>query len=254
MLTVLLIICIPLMNSAGIAVLTGSLYSLAVGPLLITDPLSGLQVMLASLTADRVLLLSMVVPIVFAFAFGRVFCGWMCPQNLISEFFDFLSKKILAKRLLHPALSPKPRYAVLAVLLVITPLVGFPVANLIHAPGILSVQVSKLILEGVVGLELALIALIVLFELFVVRRAWCNYVCPVGAVLGIFRFNRTMKVVCNVDAEHLCNGCLECEKACGLGLKPLSGNAIYPLCHNCGACIDACEKATAGRRPLLFRF
>jgi len=116
-LTVLLIVCIPLLNNAGMTVVTGSLYSLAVGPLLITDPLSGLQVMLASLTADRILLLSMVVPIVFAFAFGRIFCGWMCPQNLISEFFDFLSKKLMIKKLLHPALSPIPRYAVLAVLL-----------------------------------------------------------------------------------------------------------------------------------------
>ena len=254
-LTVVLIICIPLLNKAGISALTGSLYSLAVGPLMITDPLSGFQVMLAASTADGTLLLSMAIPIVITFAFGRVFCGWMCPQNLISELFDVLAEKLRVQRLLSPPLSPRPRYAVLAALLLITPLAGFPVAGLIHAPGIISVQVSKLIFEGVVGLELALIALIVLFEIFIVRRAWCNYICPVGALLGMFRFKRTMRVACNIDRDHPCNSCLDCEKACGLGLKPQTENStIYPLCHNCGACIVACEKIVSTHKPLSFTF
>jgi len=51
-------------------------------------------VIISSFSADRILLLSMVIPAALALAFGRVFCGWMCPQNAISEFFDYISRKI----------------------------------------------------------------------------------------------------------------------------------------------------------------
>lgn len=93
-LTVFLIIAIPVLNKKGVTLITGTLYSLSVDGIWITDPLSGFQVIISSFSADRILLLSMVIPAALALAFGRVFCGWMCPQNAISEFFDYISRKI----------------------------------------------------------------------------------------------------------------------------------------------------------------
>src|SRR5664279_6650947 len=112
--TIAMLIVIPLLNLKGIDVLAGSLYSLAIGPIWITDPLSGLQVMLTTLTADTTLLLSMSLPVAMAFVFGRVFCSWMCPQNLLSEIADYFQRRIGFERpiKLHP--SPLPRYVVLA--------------------------------------------------------------------------------------------------------------------------------------------
>lgn len=249
----LLLIAVPLLNKKGITLITGSLYSISLGPLWISDPLSGFQVVLSSLSFDTVLLVSILIPILLAFILGRVFCGWMCPQNTISELFDYISPKLKLKRPFNIGLKARPRYIILAVLLALTPLLGFPVANLISAPGIISVQMSKYILEGTVGLELGLIGLIVLAEVFVVKRVWCNYVCPVGSLLGIFRFKKTMKVVYAEDAEHLCGKCMACADACSLGLDPM-GKALYPLCHNCGNCISACEKIRSKEKPLRFGF
>ena len=90
-------------------------------------------------------------------------------------------------------------------------------------------------------------------SMFLIRRAWCNYICPVGSFLGIFRFKKTMKVVYSEDAEHLCGKCLECVKACQLGLNPIEGK-IYPLCYNCGDCIVVCEEIKGKGKPLSFRF
>ncbi|MGC9101198.1 MAG: 4Fe-4S binding protein, partial [Caldisericum sp.] len=64
------------------------------------------------------------------------------------------------------------------------------------------------------------IGIIVLLELFLVRRVWCNYICPVGSFMGIFRIRKTMKVVHKEDEEHICGRCMECVKACPLGLNP----------------------------------
>jgi ferredoxin-type protein NapH len=124
---------------------------------------------------------------------------------------------------------------------------------MLSAPGIISLQIAKFVYEGVVGLELGLIGLIVLFELFGVRRGWCNYACPVGGFLGLFRFQKTLKVVMTEDAEHVCGKCNACVAACQLGLNPMA-KGIYPLCHNCGACISACKKIAPKREPLSFRF
>ena len=252
LLSLALLIAIPLLNLRGIDILMGSLYSLAIGPIWITDPLSGLQVMLTTLTADTTLLLSMLLPVAFALVFGRVFCGWMCPQNLLSEIADYIRSKIGFDRPAKLPPSSMPRYVVLAIMLTLTLILGFPAANLISAPGIISVQISEFIMAGTAGIELLLIGAIILMEFFVIRRVWCNNICPIGGFLGIFRTAKTMKVVYQTETD-LCIKCGACVKACQLGLNPMGGK-IYPLCHNCGDCIAACERATDKKNPLSFRF
>jgi ferredoxin-type protein NapH len=252
-LTLILIIAIPLMNRRGITVLSGTLYSLAVGPLWITDPLSGFQVILTAMSANSVLLLSLLPPIVLALAFGRVFCSWVCPQNTISEILDSITEKVKMRRLFHPSLTSKWRYGILLLLLLLSALLRFPLANLFSAPGIISVQVSKYFYEGTVGPETGLIVFIILAELLLVRRLWCNHICPVGSFLGLFRFKKTMKVAYREDAEHVCGKCLACVEACRLGLDPM-GAKVYPFCHNCGDCIAVCEKLKENKKPLSFTF
>lgn len=252
-LTIVLLVVVPLLNKKGITIVSGTLYSLAIGPVWITDPLIGIQTILTTLTADTTLLLSMLIPVVLTLALGRVFCGWACPQNTISEFVDFAADKLGLKRPFGKNTTAVPRYTVLVFILVLTPLAGIPLASLLSAPGIISVQVAKFIYEGIVGLELGLIGLIVVVELILVRRVWCNYLCPIGSFSGIFRLKRTLKVVFAEDAEHACGKCMACAEACRLGLNPMEGG-IYPQCHNCGACIAACDGIQSEKRPLTFKF
>lgn len=251
--TICLVILVPLANKKGFTFITGTLYSLAVGPVWITDPLIGVQTVLTTARLDAVLLLSLLIPVFLAFALGRVFCGWMCPQNTISEWADRVAAKLGITRLFRPQPRALPRTIVLAAVLTATPLVGFPLASLLSAPGLISAQAGKYVVEGVVGLEAGLIGLIVVVEFFLVRRAWCNYLCPVGGFLGLFRLKGTLKVVFAEDAEHVCGKCRACVDACGLGLDPLGGN-LYPLCHNCGDCVGVCEALKERGKPLSFRF
>jgi ferredoxin-type protein NapH len=252
LLTLALLALVPVLNKKGITLVSGSLYSFAIGPVWITDPLIGIQTLLTALSLDLALLLSMTIPLILAFALGRVFCGWICPQNTLSEIADAMAAKIGIKRLFSPRRSSVPRYVVLGCLLVLIPLTGIPLASLLSAPGIISVQASQLILQGAAGLELGLIGLIVIAELFLVRRGWCNYVCPVGTFLGLFRVRKTMKVVFLPDADRVCGNCLACADACGLGLNPVQ-DGIYPQCHNCGACVAACGEIKGGKKPLMFK-
>ena len=246
-------VAVPLLNSRGVSAVSGSFYSVEIGPLLLTDPLIALQPLLATMTIDTTLLDSALIPVGLALVFGRVFCGWVCPQNTLSELFDAAGSRLGVRRFFTATTGPLVRYTVLAVILAVTLLYGFPMASLLSAPGIISVQTARLIYERTVGLELALIGLIILVEFFLVRRVWCNHLCPVGSMLSLFRSKRTMRVVMAEEGEDVCIHCRECAKACQLGLNPMAGGVV-PQCHNCGACIDACRKITGERGPLSFRF
>lgn len=248
-----LIVLLPLLNKKGITWVSGTFYSMAFGPVWITDPLIGLQTILISWTADGVLILSVCIPIGVALLFGRVFCSWLCPQNSVSELVDFLGRKAGIRQLFKLKPTPHCRYAILVLILIATPLAGLPLASLLSAPGIISVQAANLVYEGTVGLELGLIGLIIVAELFLARRVWCNHLCPVGSFLGLFRWQKTLKVVMSEDAAHPCGHCLACTKACQLSLNPLR-EKIYPQCHNCGACLDACQEMKGRQKPLTFRF
>ncbi|MFA7382707.1 MAG: 4Fe-4S binding protein [Desulfurivibrionaceae bacterium] len=246
-------VVVPLLNRRGIAAVSGSFYSLNIGPVLLTDPLIAIQSLLATLRFEAVLLASALIPAGIALALGRVFCSWVCPQNTLSELFDTVGSKLGFVRFFTLGSKPLIRYAVLAAILAATLFFGFPLASLFSAPGIISVQTARLIYEGTVGLELTLIAIIILAELFLVRRVWCNHLCPVGSMLGLCQGKKTLKVVLSEAESRPCIRCRECAKACQLGLNPMIGQLV-PQCHNCGACIDACRKISGASKPLSFHF
>ncbi|HTF99874.1 MAG TPA: 4Fe-4S binding protein [Nitrospirota bacterium] len=247
------IIAIPVLNRNGIDFITGSFYSLAVGPVWISDPLIALQTILLTLHADAVLLVSLVIPLALAFVLGRAFCGWVCPQNALSEFVDWAVRALRLRRFIPQGRTRLPRYLVLAAVIILTPFAGIPLASLLSAPGIISVQTAKLIYEGTVGVEVGLIGLIVLTEFLVVRRVWCAHVCPIGTFLGMFRTGRTLTVTFASDKEHVCDRCMDCMQACQFGLDPTKNKLSSP-CHNCGDCIDACRRTRHVKSPLHYRF
>jgi len=251
-LTLGMIVLIPILNRAEITFLSGTFYSLAIGPVWITDPIIGFQTMLTSLRIDKALLLSMVIPLAAAAVLGRVFCSWMCPQNTLSEWVDHLADRLSSKRMFTFRTPRHVRTAVTAAVVLAAPLAGFPLASLLSAPGIISAQTARLIKEGAVGAEVILIAVILIAELFVARRVWCSTLCPVGGFLALFRFRRTMRVALVEDAQHHCGRCHACDEACQLGLAPMAGD-IQPVCHNCGDCIDTCARLQHGARPLVFK-
>lgn len=248
-----LFVVIPLLNRAGISFVSGTLYSMAVGPVWITDPLIGLQTILTSFRFDPALLLSMAVPLAITLAAGRVFCSWICPQNTLSEWVDQAAVKIGMKRFYPSTALPRVRMVVTAGVLLAAPLAGFPLAGLLSAPGIITSQTARLIKEGAIGAEIILIAVILLSEFFVARRVWCNALCPVGGFLAFFRLPRTLRVAFAENETRVCGRCRSCVDVCQLGLDPLTGN-IHPLCHNCGDCINACENLQGEKKPLMFRW
>ncbi len=256
--SLLFLFAVPLLNLLGIHALLGTLYSLSLGGVEITDPLMVLQTILLTKQIYLPLLLGVILPVLLALVFGRVFCSWMCPQNTLSEWLDTLLKRFARKpwqrmhrRLIASNPSPARYWAIFVAILLMTFLVARPVLNYLSLPGIISSAISQSVLHMSLGFEIIFVLIILGSEVFLARRYWCKYICPVGATLAVFRGKATMHLEYDATACACHAQTAPCHYACPLQLSPKRDN-VYPYCFNCGLCLSACEKT--GNAALTFSF
>ncbi len=161
---------------------------------------SALQVTLAF----KVILINLIIGTVTIFIAwfllgGRTFCSWVCPYHLLAEWAEklhlFLAKKGLAK---DYKFDRRVRSIFYLIFVVLTLVSGYTVYEFISPTGIL----SRAIIYGP-GLALIWVAFLLLFEIFVSRRAWCRYVCPIGITYGLVGIFSPLRVSYDMtDCKH----------------------------------------------------
>ena len=257
-LAVFFIFLIPVLNKWDIRIVTGTFYSLSLGKLDIVDPALVLQTLLLTKELHFPLLLAGMIPLIFTLFFGKVFCSWICPFNFLAEYADKVHQKIRPQPIGIKNHNPKPHYfwLVFGSIVTIVAISGIPFITLISMPGLISGQVADLVFYGAIGVELGLVVIILLLEIFFWPRFWCKYACPVGAALALFRGKNTLSI--QYDAHICADKCPVnykkvslCNDACPLHLNPRQ-KGLYPYCYNCGACIEACYNK--GGKSIWFTF
>lgn len=174
---------------------------------------------------------------------GRVFCGWACPMGVVQ---DLLARVPKLRALQRPRFGAVDRwlkglkYAMLALTLVAFCLLnerfavpvrghsnlsldGVRVAWLTYAP---ASRVRVVVL--VAGVALAL----------VLTRAWCRYLCPLGALLTIGNRISALRLGRRMD---LCARCGKYPRECRTYTTPGT-----PDCVLCGDCIEGCPRRAVG--------
>lgn len=173
---------------------------------------------------------------------GRTFCSWVCPYHLVAEWAEMLhvwlvNKKIIKNHTFHRK-TRSAFYVIFALLALIS---GYTVFETISPTGIL----SRALIYGP-GVALIWVGLLLLFEIFVSRRAWCRYVCPIGVTYGVVGTLSPLRVTYNAEACHHEGDCRKiCEVPHVLDLT-IRGRAnavnqdITSDCTRCGMCVDIC--------------
>lgn len=173
---------------------------------------------------------------------GRSFCSWVCPYHLVAEWAEILHlklrKKGLAKDIKFDRRTRTWLWLVFAALAFVS---SYTIYETISPTGIL----SRAIIYGP-GFALIWVALILLFEIFFSRRAWCRYVCPIGLTYGLVGVTSRMKVQFHLENCYHDGACrqvclvphvLEVTKA---KRAKKSKVGIGADCTRCARCIEVC--------------
>ncbi len=197
--------------------------------------------------------------VLMSLVFGKSFCSWLCPIGTISELIGDFGEKIMKKisRIMgHRHWKGKiylPKWVDYPMRSIKYLLLGF----LFYAVFVL---MSTLALKAFLGSpynqvadikmyfffanisETALIVLGVLFILSIfIRNFWCRFLCPYGALLGIFSFLSPYKIKRNPIS---CIDCGLCNKACPSAIKVDQVKTVFSdECTTCMSCVDACPVA-----------
>ncbi len=205
----------------------------------------------------------------FTVAFGRVFCGWFCPQTIFMEMvFRRIEYWIDGDRGAQIKLDNqewnaekiKKRTLKWTVFLIIS----FLIANVFLAYLVGSDTLEAMIIEGPLSNVKTLIVLSIFTGIFYFVFTWfreqvCIIACPYGRLQGVLLDNKSIvvaydyvrgegengraKMKKNEDRQALkfgdCIDCHQCVNVCPTGIDIRHGTQLE--CTNCTACMDECD-------------
>ena len=179
----------------------------------------------------------------YVLAGSRLFCGWVCPMNLVTEAADALRRRLgLPADLIRP--DKKLRYIFSGATLLVSFLTGVAAFELVSPQALL----WRDAIFGT-GLWAAAISLTVFsFDLAVAKNGWCSHLCPLGGFWGaISRINPKACIRINF-ASNTCTHCGDCLRVCPepqiIRFNELDRTGRIPIgdCIQCGRCIEVCPE------------
>jgi len=225
----------------GISILKGNLSTANVfDKLILSDPYAVLQMAFTGYFPTIEIIIGAVIVLVFySLIGGRIFCSWVCPLNIVTDFASYLRRKFKIMPLIKPnVISRKIRYYVIGLGLILSFITGVAAFEIINP---ISILFRGIILGSVFSLTAVFI--VFLFDLFIVSHGWCGHICPVGAVYAATGKFRLLKIY---HTSENCTKCMKCKVVCPevqvmdiIGRE--TGRINSSECTNCARCIDVCN-------------
>jgi polyferredoxin len=180
-----------------------------------------------------------------AFLARKAFCSWVCPVGTLSRGLEWLGRRALWRRgfptvprRLDLALAAV-KYLLLAFFLktILTmPLAG--IVEFMRAPYAVAADAKMLLFFRDLSVTGGVVLGVLVVLSLGVKHAWCRYLCPYGALLGVASFLSPLSV--RRDPAP-CNDCRACTRACPVEI-PVHARlrVLSPECTGCMSCVAAC--------------
>jgi polyferredoxin len=189
---------------------------------------------------------------------GTVFCGWACPQNILAEWANNLTHRLLGKRAEVSMNGEAPRVAaakntwanwLLLMLAFLAAAMFFGLIPLLYFyPPVMVWHFMTFQSDAQLASSLywiyAVCTLILFVDIAVIRHFWCRFSCVYRVWQHTFKTKQTLHVAYDAGRAAECAKCNYCLTACFIGLDPRK-TEVYDSCINCGECLDACNRLHA---------
>ncbi len=192
--------------------------------------------------------------------FGRVWCGWACPQTV---FIESVFRRIESwfegnaferkKQQLEPMTFDR-------VLMKALKWFTFFLVTLVITHSVLAIfvgpeAVQSMIMAGpsespIAFLFVAISTAVILFDFGWFREQFCIVVCPYGRIQSVFQDEKTRTVAYQAkrgeprgkvgEGKGDCVDCMRCVQVCPTGIDIRDGSSQLE-CIACTACMDACD-------------
>lgn len=186
--------------------------------------------------------------------FGRVWCGWACPQTTLTDLVEWCSRSVrlkVAENRLSGDLWRKTVVHVFSLLL--SALVGANLVWYFVEPQRFFSELSQDSLHIGAWVSWIVIALTTYLDLAFIRRLMCRDFCPYGRFQTVLADQETLTLHHPVEESYRCIECNSCINVCPMEIDIREGYQIE--CINCGRCLDACRKIMApGQQPGLIHY
>jgi len=233
---ILIIVLFFISNNYAIDILVGNLsFSKLLNTVPLSDPFLVLQILFSgSIVAFDVVLGALIVSLFYGVFFGRAFCSWVCPINMVTDFSSFLRKKLSIKT---ETLDRSIKYYTLGLSLVLSMIFAVSAFEMISPIAILHRSLSF----GI-GFGITFVVAIFLLDTFLFKDGWCSSICPLGAFYSLLGKKALFSVRYDFDK---CSKCMKCKAICPQEsvLKNIAKKSDFfdSDCTLCGRCIDVCS-------------
>jgi cytochrome c oxidase accessory protein FixG len=204
--------------------------------------------------------------VLFTAAFGRLFCGWICPQTIFMEMLFrkveyFIEGDAARQKLLNSSPWTTKKIRIKAIKHFSFFFLSFIISNFFLAYIIGMDDLVHIITQPVSEHFVGFLSILVFAAVFYGVYAWfreqvCTVVCPYGRLQSVLLDRNSMIVAYdykrgeprskfkkeNESSIKLgdCIDCFQCVKVCPTGIDIRNGTQME--CVGCTACIDACNK------------
>ncbi|MCL6274779.1 cytochrome c oxidase accessory protein CcoG [Muricauda sp. 2012CJ35-5] len=221
----------------------------------------------------HLVVVSMIIAVIFialfTVAYGRIFCGWICPQTIFMEMvFRRIEFWIDGDRGAQSRLQKAPwnakKIGKRSLKWTLFFIISFLIANVFLAYLIGSDKLIAYVTDGPMAHLGTMVPLLIFTGVFYFVFAWfreqvCIIACPYGRLQGVLLDDKSIVVAYdhkrgegeagrkkfrkNEDREALghgdCIDCFQCVNVCPTGIDIRNGTQLE--CVNCTACIDECD-------------
>ena len=202
-----------------------------------------------------IMLVTVVFIVLFTVVFGRLFCGWACPQTIFLEMIFRRIEFLFEGN--HRGSSRKQTEGFARTLTVIGKHASFVVVAILitnvfvmwfTGPEKLLQIITSPISENQLGF-LFMFAISVFYYIVYafLREQICTFFCPYGRLQGVLLDSKSISVIYDYKRGEPrgikdggdCINCGQCIAVCPTGIDIRNGTQLE--CINCTACIDECN-------------